>query len=80
MYLHIGMNVYMRKERIIGIFPVTVLRQTPEEQPFLRDVRIVEHNVSQEEAKACILTKSHELHVSNVNCRTLRQRWNARLM
>jgi ribosomal protein L24 len=71
------MNVYMRKASIVGIFPATVLRQTPEEQPFLRNVRIVEHDVAQEEAKACILTQNHELHVSNVNCRTLRQRWNA---
>jgi len=78
MYVHIGMNVYMRKERIIGIFPATILFHAPEEQPFLKDVKVIEHDVSQEEAKACILTETHELHLSNVNCRTLRQRWNVR--
>jgi len=78
MYLQIGMNVYIRQERILGIFPATILSQTPEAQPFLRDVEIIEHEVSRDAAKACILTATHELHVSNVNCRTLRQRWNAR--
>jgi hypothetical protein len=79
MYLHIGMNVYLRRERILAILPAAILKQSHEIQPFLRDARIVEHEVSQDEAKACILTDAQELHVSNVNCRTLRQRWNARL-
>ena len=80
MYVHIGMNVYMWQERILGIFPATILSQGPEVQPFLQGVKIVEHEVSQDNAKACILTETQELHLSNVNYRTLRQRWNARLM
>jgi hypothetical protein len=75
MYLHIGMNIYLRKERIIGIFPAAVLAQSPEEQPFLAHTTLVEHKVSCDEAKSCILTETSDLYLSNVNCRTLRQRW-----
>lgn len=80
MYLHIGMNIYLRQARILAIFPATILSQPPEAQPFLRAARIVEYEVSRDEAKACIFTENQELHLSNVNCRTLRQRWNARLV
>ena len=75
MYLHIGMNSYLRKERIIGIFPAAILAQPVEEQPFLGRTTLVKHEVSCEEAKSCILTETSDLHLSNVNCRTLRQRW-----
>ena len=75
MYLHIGMNSYLRKERIIGIFPAAILAQPPEEQPFLTRTRVVAQEVSHNEAKSCILTETDEVYLSNVNCRTLRQRW-----
>ena len=76
MYFHIGMNVYMRQERVIGIFPATILSSEFQRH----NLTIVTHEVTEEDAKACILTENQELHLSNVNCRTLRQRWNTSLV
>ncbi len=77
MYLHIGTNVYIRVTRIIGIFDMSLLQESPDLQSFPLKARIVRHNLQTEEAKSCILTDANELYLSNVNCRTLKQRWKA---
>jgi hypothetical protein len=76
MYLHIGMHMYLRKERVIGIFPGVLLQQNHDEQPFLTQTTLVAQDVPADDAKSCILTKTNELYLSNVNARTLKQRWN----
>ena len=77
MYLRIGMNRYLWSGRIVGIFPRAGLDENHDTQPFPAKVRIVSHKLPLAEVKTVILTDSNELHWSNVNYRTLRQRWQA---
>jgi hypothetical protein len=76
MYLHIGSNIYLWSERIIGIYYASVLQDNPEGQNFLANAKIFSHNLSIEAVKSCVVTDTHEVYFSKVSCRTLRQRWN----
>ncbi len=85
MYLHIGMNVYLWSEKIIGIFNAALLlspmaKLTSQEdnsnETALKTVNIRSHGLTPAEAKSCILTQSNELHLSHIHCRTLEKRWN----
>jgi hypothetical protein len=75
MYLHIGSNIYLWSERIIGIYHVSLLQDNPEGQNFLAKAKIFSHNLAIEAVKSCIVTDTHEVYFSKVSCRTLRQRW-----
>ncbi|GAK55370.1 hypothetical protein U27_02203 [Candidatus Vecturithrix granuli] len=74
MYLHIGMNVYLLSERIIGIFEASQFQSmiSPE---FLQHVTRVDHEHEANAVKSYVLTTSQEIHCSNVHCRTLKKRW-----
>lgn len=74
------MNVYLRQERILAIFPAAMLSDSGADESVWRSVRIVAHGIPLDDAKAYILADNQELHISNVNCRTLRQRWKQRIM
>lgn len=85
MYLHIGMNVYLWSESIVGMFEVFLFKTylvpfsaDEEEQGgcSLTNARILSHGLRFDEAKSCILTASEEIHLSNIHCRTLEKRWN----
>jgi hypothetical protein len=77
MYLHIGANIYIWLERIIGIFDISLFQESPDGQAFRAKMRIVGHNLQDKEAKSFILTDANELYLSNIHCRTLKQRWKA---
>ena len=77
MYLHIGTNVYIRVKRIVGIFEISLLQESPDLQVFPIKAKMVYHNLQTESAKSFILTDANELYLSTVNCRTLKRRWKA---
>lgn len=77
MYLHIGMSMYLRTNKVVGIFPISLIQTNALSQAFLSRVKIIAEHVPRDEAKACILTTTNDLYLSNVNCRTLRRRWKA---
>lgn len=74
MYLHIGMNVYILSERIIGIFEASQF-QSMTDPEFWQHVTFVDHQLEASAVKSYILTTSQEIHYSNVHCRTLKKRW-----
>ncbi|MDY0092563.1 MAG: hypothetical protein RBT80_07660 [Candidatus Vecturithrix sp.] len=75
MYLHIGMNVYILSERIIGIFEASEF-QSMIDPTFWQHIRRVDHQLEAHTVKSYILTTLQEIHCSNVHCRTLKKRWN----
>lgn len=74
MYLHIGMNIYILSERIIGIFEASQF-QSMTDPEFVQHITLVEHQLEVKAVKSYILTTSREIHCSNVHCRTLKKRW-----
>lgn len=74
MYLPIGMNVYVRSERIVGIFE-TAYFQEMLDAIFMQQVTVIDHELEKDMVKSYIITSSNEVHWSNVNCRTLKKRW-----
>lgn len=82
MYLHLGMNAYLWSEQISAIFDVSLFQKLSETEEleltnFPRKARIVRYGLRPSEVKSCLLTAKNEIHWSNVNCRTLRKRWEA---
>lgn len=84
MYFHIGMRVYLWSDNIVGIFDVAVLPDLTCQQAAWEDcattlnVTIIDHGLQDADVKTCVLTRKNELHLSNVNVRTLRKRWKRR--
>jgi hypothetical protein len=85
MYLHIGMNVYLWSEKIIGIFEASLLLSSGEKlvsqednnnETTLKTAKILSHGITPAEAKSGILMQSNELHLSHIHYRTLEKRWN----
>lgn len=76
MYLHIGMNVYLLSERIIGIFDASQFQAMTDSQ-FLQHVTRINHELEANAVKSYILTTSQKIYCSNVHCRTLKKRWRA---
>ncbi|PID58832.1 hypothetical protein CSB45_02200 [candidate division KSB3 bacterium] len=82
MYLHIGMNIYLWSERIAAIVDVSLFLTQTSDGASLSvppNAVLVRNGLSLHEVKSCLLTTDHEIHCSNVHCRTLRARWNKRV-
>ncbi len=83
MYLHIGMDIYLWSESIIGIFDASVfgipsLTTWDQHQPenFLKRTRIIHYDLQPDEIKSCIITESNEIHLVSIHYSTLQKRWN----
>jgi regulator of extracellular matrix RemA (YlzA/DUF370 family) len=75
MYLHIGMNVYIWSDRIIGIFNAEPGRKSSIFREFLEDAKVANNGLTLDQVKSFILTDANVVYWSNINGRTLRQRY-----
>ncbi|MCP4396376.1 MAG: hypothetical protein GY801_03560 [bacterium] len=76
------MNAYLWSERISAIFDASLFQNITETKElelanFPKKAKIVRYGLHPSEVKSCLLTTKNEIHWSNVNCRTLRKRWDA---
>lgn len=74
MYLHIGMNTYIRLSRIVGIFNFDLSEKSLIFRQFLEDAKVINNGLTLAEVKSFIVTDSNIVYWSNINSRTLQQR------
>lgn len=77
LYLHVGKNVIIKKENIIGIFDYKEMKENKISSKFLENIEII--NTSEGIEKAIILTKEKnkiKAYISNISSTTLLKRNN----
>lgn len=77
MYLHVGKNVIIKKENIIGIFDYQEMKKNETSNSLLEQIRII--NTSDGIEKSIVITKENneiKAYISNISSTTLLKRNN----